>query len=297
MVYLRNIDGNQITLSVKVNKTTGKKEIFVNPSKTKKVPLKGQLGDDEMENPVRPLKAPASFENSDPDRPSIFSSVDDSGTETFFRTFDKVLPQEMERLGLAGEYPPTQYRPTWVEPAGDGQSGAVSVKTNIAGDSPCTITKLVDDGNGGFDQVEARSQDIRPGAVQAMYYNVSFSKIWKVKKEWGCSIWANEIVIRSGDEDDDMVLPGKKDMSKTTKRKRDPEQDEKEDESVKPDHEPSKVPNITDADIESEPKKEPESEEPVVEPDDKTKDDKTKKRRHGDTKKAKRHKEDSEDEE
>lgn len=212
MVYLRNIDANGITLSAKTNKVTGKKDIYINPSKSKKVPLKGQLGDDDMENPVRPLKAPESYENSDPDKPSVFTCVDDKDTEEFFRTLDKVLPQEMERLGLAGpkQYPPDQYRPVWVEPAEEGQTGAVSIKMNLAGDTPCEISKLVDDGEGGLDQVDAKSRDIKPGAVQAMYYKISFSKIWKVKKEWGTTIWANQIVLRGGEEDDDMVLPGAK---------------------------------------------------------------------------------------
>jgi len=286
MVYLRNIDANGITLSSKFNKVTGKKDIYINPSKTKKVPLKGQLGDDDMENPVRPLKAPESYENSDPDKPSVFTCVDDSETEQFFRTLDKVLPQEMERLGLAGpkDYPPEQYRPLWVEPAEEGQTGAISIKMNLAGDSPCEISKLVDDGEGGLDQVDAKSRDIRPGAVTAMYYKISFSKVWKVKKEWGCTIWANQVVLRGGDEDDDMVLPGAKPKVKTQASEPEPSQG--------PDEGNDPEAGIGDA----EPSPEPEAaDEPEAEPEEEEGEKPKKRRRHGDKKKSKRRKKDDSD--
>ena len=291
MVYLRNIDANGITLSAKTNKVTGKKDVYINPNKNKKVPLKGQLGDDDMDNPVRPLKVPESFENSDPDKPSVFTCIDDKDTEQFFRTFDKVLPQEMERIGLGGskDYPADQYRPVWVEPAEEGQTGAVSIKMNLAGDQPCEISRLVDDGEGGLDRVDARSRDIKPGAVTAMYFKISFSKIWKVKKEWGCTIWANEIVLRGGEDDDDMVLPGAKPKSKPAHVK-----------EAKPEPVEDKVDN-TEPEASQGNEGEAEPEATQDEPDQTAEEEEQPKKRHrggGDKKKSKRRrKEDSDDEE
>lgn len=290
MVLIRDIDSTQVTLSVKNNKFTGKPDIFVNPSKTKKVPLRGQLGDDGMENPIRPLKAASSYENSDPEKPSVFTCIDDKATEEFFRGIDKVLPQEMERLGLAGpkQYPPDQYRPIWVEPAEEGQTGAISIKMNLAGDNPCDITKLVDDGEGGLDQVEATANDIKPGAVQAMYYKISFSKIWKVKKEWGVTIWANQIVLRTGEDDDDMVLPGTK--PKTTPAVVEPTEEETEahsEEAVV--DESNETENVEDA-LAAE-------DAPAAEDADDSSDKPKKRRRDKDGKKSKRSRKDDSDEE
>lgn len=200
MPYLREYNLKTLCCTLTTTKD-GKKIIKIHPSKTNRSQIRGQLGDDYMVDSIIPLKEPGSHdgmawhsqEEVPVKTPSVFVRVPCEDTVAFFKAIDTILPDEMERLGLGNEYKRDDYRP--LLNVKDGQS-AVSVKMNSQGtekQTPVAVHILEEDSD---DPIPGNITDLKPGKVAAMYMDVGLAAVWKVKRDWGVTLWANEIYMR-----------------------------------------------------------------------------------------------------
>lgn len=211
MPYLREFSKKTLCCTLTTTKD-GKKIIKIHPSKTQRSQIRGQLGDDYMAEPVIPLKEPGSHdgmawhsqEEVPVKAPSVFVRIPCEETAEFFKAVDAILPDEMERLGLGNEYKRDDYRP--LVNVKDGQT-AVSVKMNVQGSEkqkPVAIHVIEEDAE---DPRDGDVLEIKPGQVSAMYMDVALASIWKVKRDWGTTIWANEVYLRPTQQEA-MVIGG-----------------------------------------------------------------------------------------
>ena len=216
MPYLCDSNPTNICCSKRA-KNDGKRnytEIRIHPEKGTNKGLKGQFGHDGMEEPLVPLKAPESYENSDPDRPSVFVRVADPSSREWLQGLDNRLRSEIVRLGLGDSYDPAMYRSIYVEPKEEGQAGACSIKLALA-DIPekkikATEFYVIEKNEDGEDEVrEGSVKDFMPGRVDNLYMDVSISKVWKVQRLWGATIYANKVAMRLGEDDTSLVIGGK----------------------------------------------------------------------------------------
>lgn len=219
--HLRDIDVSKCFCSLTKDKKTQKDVIKLHAMPGRRTNISCQLGDDDMVDasgnpaPLVPLKGPSSFEDTQPDKPSIFTRCADEGTSRVLQALDELLPNEMERLGLK-DYKRQNYRPLYhaPDPESDGGSGAISIKFDKIklGDTKngVVIMELEDPDD---DESEIRRDgeldEIQPGVTESMYMRVSISSIWKGRgknPEWGATIWCNKIAARMGTQDDGLVI-------------------------------------------------------------------------------------------
>jgi len=202
MPFIREFNKDEISCSL-THTRDGKKLIKIHPSKTKRIQIRGQLGDDEMKEPIVPLKEPGShdgmswhsYEDSPVKAPSMFVRIGDVATAEFFQEIDRKVPDEIERLGLGNEYKRDDYRPIFNMKEGQ-ETGAVSIKMNTQGSDRQTPVAIHAIDNEDEDPRQGSLLELKPGRVDAMYIDIAFATIWKVKREWGTTIWANEIYYR-----------------------------------------------------------------------------------------------------
>lgn len=217
MPYLRQYNVKDIHLS-KRERQDGKRkftDIRVHPDdKNLSKGLKGQLGDDEMTEPLVPLKAPESFENQDPDRPAVFLRLGDTGTCEWLQSLDEKVKEEVSKMDLGAQYHDALYRNLYIAPREEGQTGACSVKLALV-DIPekkvrATTFTVIEKDEDGEDRIrEGSVADMQPGSVEALYMSISINRVWRVNGPWGLTMYANEVVIRKSDDEEPMVIGGK----------------------------------------------------------------------------------------
>jgi hypothetical protein len=220
--HLRDIDVSKCFCSLSKNKDTQKDVIKLHAMPGRRTNISCQLGDDDMVDvdgnpaPLVPLKGPSSFEDTQPDKPSIFTRCSDVGTVRVLQAIDELLPNEMERLGLK-EYKRENYRPLYHAPdpeSDKGGSGAISIKFDKVKlrdtEKGVVIMELEDqDDEDSEIRREGELDEIQPGITESMYMRISISSIWKGRgknPEWGATIWCNKIAVRVGTKDDGLVI-------------------------------------------------------------------------------------------
>lgn len=219
--HLRDMDPSLFFCTLSKHKETNKNVIKLHPKPGRRTNISAQLGDDDMVDaegnsaPLVPLKGPSSFEDTQPDKPSIFTRCADVGTARVLQAIDELLPKEMERLGLDKEYKPENYRPLYhtSDPESNkGDAGAISLKFDKK-KCPVTIMELEDpDDDESEIAREGNLDEIQPGITESMYTKMSISSIWKGRgknADWGATIWVNKIAVRIGVQDDGLVIGSK----------------------------------------------------------------------------------------
>lgn len=224
-LHLRDIDVSKCFCTLSKNKDTQKDVVKLHAVPGRRTNISCQLGDDDMVDadgnpaPLVPLKGPSSFEDSQPDKPSIFTRCCDVGTVRVLQAIDELLPNEMERLGLK-DYKRENYRPLYHAPdpeSDKGGAGAISIKFDKVKlretKNGIVLLELEDPDD---DESEIRRpgelEEIQPGTTESMYMRISISSIWKGRgknPEWGATIWCNKIAARLGVEDDGLVIGSK----------------------------------------------------------------------------------------
>ena len=222
--HLRDIDVSKCFCSLTKDKKTQKDVIKLHAMPGRRTNISCQLGDDDMVDaegnpaPLVPLKGPSSFEDSQPDRPSIFTRCADVGTSRVLQALDELLPNEMERLGLK-DYKRQNYRPLYhaPDPESEGGAGAISIKfdkVKLKDTKNGVVIMELDDPDDDESEIrrDGELEEIQPGVTESMYMRVSISSIWKGRgknPEWGATIWCNKIAARMGNQDDGLVIGSK----------------------------------------------------------------------------------------
>jgi len=219
--HLRDLDVSKFFCSMAPDKKdASKKVIKLHPFPGRRTNIACQLGDDGMVDqegqpaPIVPLKGPGSYENSQPDKPSVFCRLADVNTAAVLQAIDELLPREMERLGLvtAKDYRPENYRPLYnpPDPEAGGMAGAINIKFDKRS-CPVKCMELEDPDDDESEEITRNGSldEIQPGAVEAMYMRISISSIWKVKRDWGATIWCNKLVSRMGVANDGLIVGNK----------------------------------------------------------------------------------------
>lgn len=219
--HLRDMDPSCFFCTLSKNKETNKDVIKLHPKPGRRTNISAQLGDDDMVDaegnpaPLVPLKGPSSFEDTQPDKPSIFTRCADAGTACVLQAIDELLPKEMVRLGLDKDYKPENYRPLYHAPdpeSDKGGAGAISLKFD-KNKCPVTIMELEDpDDDESEIAREGNLDEVQPGITESMYTKMSISSIWKGRgknADWGATIWVNKIAARMGVQDDGLVIGSK----------------------------------------------------------------------------------------
>jgi hypothetical protein len=218
---LRDINVSKCYCTLSKNKETGKDVIKLHALPGRRTNISCQFGDDDMVDaegnpaPLVPLRGPCSFEDTQPDKPSIFTRCADAGSIRVLQAIDALLPEEMKRLGVDKEYKPENYRPLYHAPdpeSGSNGSGAVSLKFDKK-KCPVTIMELEDpDDDESEISREGELEEIQPGVTESMYTRMSISSIWKGRgknADWGVTIWVNKMAARMGVQDDGLVIGSK----------------------------------------------------------------------------------------
>lgn len=204
---LRSLDIEKLALREFKPDGKDKPTYYINREEGRRENVKFQVGDTEMDQEELPfaILPPASFKDSNPDKPSLMLAVPNAETQNRLEEIERKLCRlvfdncrDAIKPGASLDYVGDMQTKILRQPTKEGGKVFVSLKLNKTGKYRTNVAKLVASANGDYAQMPATFDDILPQTV--VFALVELSPIWFRGKEWGVSLNASDLLIIQADD-------------------------------------------------------------------------------------------------